>query len=60
MEYLSEARGNDSHRAAYAQLLRMGYRCYAIATDGGLLPVDEPERHLRAQQMDSDNFVFRA
>lgn len=59
MEYLSAARGNDSHRAAHAQLLRMGYLCYAIAADGSLSPVDEPEQHLREHHLDSDNFVFQ-
>lgn len=58
MEYLSAARGNASHRAACAQLLDMGYQCHAIAPDGGLSAVAEPERHLRAHRMDSDNFVF--
>jgi FkbM family methyltransferase len=59
MEYLSETRGNASHRSAYEQLLKMGYHCYAIAPSGELAHVPAPEEHLRKQGLDSDNFVFQ-
>lgn len=59
MEYLNEERGNHSHRAAYEQMLKLGYRCHAIGPDGQLTWVEAPELYLRKHDIDSDNFVFQ-
>lgn len=58
MEYLAEARQNESHRRAARFLADHGWRPYAIQADGGLAACPDIETYLQRRGLDSDNVAF--
>ncbi len=58
MEYVCKARNNDSHAKAALLLTQMGYKTFAITTEGLCLSITNIDDYLTAQQLESDNIVF--
>lgn len=59
MEYLSQKRGNTSHREAEEFMKQLGYGAYVIQRDGSLMGISSVESHMTEKKLDSDNIVFQ-
>jgi FkbM family methyltransferase len=59
MEYLSEARSNQSHCEAVDLLREKGFQSYIIDLQGELIPVYEINQYFKDFGLDSENIVFK-
>jgi len=59
MEYLSAKRGNHGHQEAENLLSTLGYSASLIGGNGDLQPIKSAAQYLQANQIDSDNIVFK-
>lgn len=58
IEYLEPKRGNAPHQAAVKLFKQWGYQAHQITNQGELLELDDIDRYLLEQSLDSDNIVF--
>lgn len=58
MEYLSEERGNEAHKAAENTLNSLGYFSFIIDKSGNLVKLDGISKYLDENNLESDNIVF--
>ena len=59
MEFLSNARSNQSHTMAARILEEKGFHPFLILNDGTLKECADIENHLSEKKMDSDNIIFK-
>lgn len=58
-EYLYTQDANSAHHHATNFLLEAGYKPYSISVDGSVRPIDQIDRYMELEKLDSDNIVFR-
>jgi FkbM family methyltransferase len=59
MEYLAPSRYNTGHQQAKDFIEKMGYDCFLIDATGQLFAIDNIDAYFIAQNLDSDNVVFK-
>lgn len=58
MEYLSETRDNQAHAEAHNLLTSLGYQANIIDKNGAITSINDIEKYLNQNLLDSDNIVF--
>ncbi|MCW5923567.1 MAG: FkbM family methyltransferase [Saprospiraceae bacterium] len=59
MEYLSPERHNTQHKKAAEWMRQIGYGTFLLDKDGQLEKVEDLDNHLRLQNAESDNLIFK-